>query len=222
MQPDADLIDRLAAEYALGTLRGPARRRFERWLRSDPAVRGALRAWEDRLDRLPRPPAVTPSPATWREIARRLGFERPARSVRPVVLLAIAASLVLAVGAGWMAWQQTRWQPAAEFASSTGAAAWRVEVARDGASLRIAAERVPALPAGAAHELWALPADGGAPVSLGLLPQAGTRIVLLSAAQRVAWTRAAKLAVSREPAGGSPTGLPTGPVLLVAPRSAAT
>lgn len=26
-------IDRLAAEYALGTLRGPARRRFERLLR---------------------------------------------------------------------------------------------------------------------------------------------------------------------------------------------
>ena len=31
MNPDnREIVDRLASEYALGTLRGPARRRFER------------------------------------------------------------------------------------------------------------------------------------------------------------------------------------------------
>jgi anti-sigma-K factor RskA len=39
----------------------------------------------------------------------------------------------------------------------------------------------------------------------------------LSAAQLGVLTRTMTLAVSVEPAGGSPTGLPTGPVILTAP-----
>jgi anti-sigma-K factor RskA len=69
---------------------------------------------------------------------------------------------------------------------------------------------------GRSFELWALP-DGGAPVSLGLLPAAGSVSRELSAAQRAALQSATKVAVSLEPAGGSRTGAPTGPVLYVAP-----
>ena len=42
------LLDRLAAEYVLGTLRYRARKRFERWLLS-PQVGALVSAWEDRL-----------------------------------------------------------------------------------------------------------------------------------------------------------------------------
>jgi anti-sigma-K factor RskA len=59
-----------------------------------------------------------------------------------------------------------------------------------------------------AFELWAI--AGGPPRPLGLLrPAGGERLVL--AAGTV--PRDGVLAVSLEPAGGSPTGLPTGPVL---------
>jgi anti-sigma-K factor RskA len=218
VQPDAELIDRLAAEYVLGTLRGPARRRFERWLRADANVRATVRAWEDRLTGLNRAPPVAPSADAWRGIETRLGFAPRRSAATRWAPLALAASLLLAVGGGWLVWREVRWQPAAELAAAPGATAWRVEIVRDGSELRVAAERPLPLPANAAHELWALPDDGGAPVSLGLLPQAGTRVVVLTATQRAAWSRATKLAVSREPAGGSPTGQPTGPVLLVVPR----
>ena len=77
-----------------------------------------------------------------------------------------------------------------------------------------------ALDAGKALELWILPAEGN-PVSLGLLPASGEQRRELSAAQRAALAGAKQLAVSLEPAGGSPTGLPTGPVLHVAPLSPA-
>jgi anti-sigma-K factor RskA len=70
-------------------------------------------------------------------------------------------------------------------------------------------------PAGKSYELWGLP-DGGAPVSLGLLPASGEVRRDLVAAQRVALAASTKVAVSLEPAGGSPTGAPTGPVLYVA------
>jgi anti-sigma-K factor RskA len=44
-----ELIERLAAEYALGTLHGGARRRFERLLSDRADVRLALSAWQARL-----------------------------------------------------------------------------------------------------------------------------------------------------------------------------
>jgi len=44
-----DLADRLAAEYVTGTLRGPARRRFEQLVPAHPALRAAVRRWESRL-----------------------------------------------------------------------------------------------------------------------------------------------------------------------------
>jgi anti-sigma-K factor RskA len=81
-----------------------------------------------------------------------------------------------------------------------------------------------ALEAGKAHELWILPApdvNNGNPVSLGLLPTSGEQKLTLTAAQRAALAGAKQLAVSLEPAGGSPTGLPTGPVLHVAPLKTA-
>jgi anti-sigma-K factor RskA len=40
-----ELLDRLAAEYVLGTLRGNARRHFERWLVS-PQVKEMVHGWE--------------------------------------------------------------------------------------------------------------------------------------------------------------------------------
>ena len=41
--------DRLAAAYVLGTLRGPARRRFEALLPAHPALREADEGWRLRL-----------------------------------------------------------------------------------------------------------------------------------------------------------------------------
>jgi anti-sigma-K factor RskA len=59
-----------------------------------------------------------------------------------------------------------------------------------------------------------LPANGQAPISLGLLPQNQERILQVPAAAKDLMIAA--LAVSIEPKGGSPTGAPTGDVLFTA------
>jgi anti-sigma-K factor RskA len=64
------------------------------------------------------------------------------------------------------------------------------------------------------YELWLLPAGDRAPVSLAVLGALDARFAL--SPRHVQELRSgAKLAVSVEPAGGSPAGAPTGPVILV-------
>jgi anti-sigma-K factor RskA len=71
---DPELGDRLAAEYALGTLRGPARRRFERLLPGDAYLRDLAADWEPRLNLLAESaPAVPPPARVWESIAERIG-----------------------------------------------------------------------------------------------------------------------------------------------------
>ncbi|MFB6358182.1 MAG: hypothetical protein ABEJ96_03995, partial [Thiohalorhabdaceae bacterium] len=69
-----EVCDALAAEYALGTLRGPALRRFERLLAVDEDLRWRVRRWEERLAPLaeevePR----SPPDSLWAGIEARLG-----------------------------------------------------------------------------------------------------------------------------------------------------
>ena len=91
-----ELVDRLAAEYVLGTLRGRARRRFERWLVS-PQVMQMVNAWEERLAGLePSLEKVTPPATVWRGIESRLELGRSGRA-RAVRWMALAASVLLAV-----------------------------------------------------------------------------------------------------------------------------
>lgn len=90
-----ELLDRLAAEYALGALRGRARRRFQRWLVS-PRVAALVRTWEDRLAFLEiRAVRIAPPPANvWSGIETRLELRRLAR--HPLRRwIGIAASVVV-------------------------------------------------------------------------------------------------------------------------------
>jgi anti-sigma-K factor RskA len=213
------LLDRLAAEYVLGTLRSRARRRFERWLLS-PQVGALVKAWEERLAGLePRLTPIAPPPAAWRGIEDKLEL-RKLRRQPAMRWLAIAASVVLLAIVGVLVTHQPPAQLASTQRSSlqsdTQTIYWRVEVLGDRQELDLHVDAVYDLPAGKTHELWALP-EGGAPVSLGLMPHTGEQRRVLTAAQRTALAHSRQIAVSLEPAGGSPTGAPTGPVLLVAP-----
>ena len=219
-----ELVDRLAAEYVLGTLRGRARRRFERWLVS-PQVGDIVKGWEARLAGLePQLAPVTPPATVWHGIEDKLELRKLRR--RPAARwLAIAASLAFFVMAGiLLTYRQPPDVPQLARTQESLLQAdpqtiyWRVEVLGDNQELELHVQNTYDLPAGKAHELWALP-EGGAPVSLGLLPQTGEQRRVLTPAQQAAIAGAKQIAVSLEPEGGSPTGAPTGPVLLVAPLS---
>ncbi|HYJ40146.1 MAG TPA: anti-sigma factor [Steroidobacteraceae bacterium] len=216
-----ELVDRLAAEYVLGTLRYRARRRFERWLLS-PQVGAIVKAWEDRLAGLePQLTPVTPSAAVWRGIENKLELRKMQR--RPAMRwLGVAASLIFFVAVGVFITRPPAQPPmTAQSSLQTDPQTiyWRVEVLGDNQELNLRVQTVHDLPAGKSHELWALP-EGGAPVSLGVLPHTGDHHRVLNAAQRAALANSKQIAVSLEVEGGSPTGAPT-EVLFAAPLSRA-
>jgi len=79
-------IDRLAAEYALGTLRGGARRRLEHLARTDEVVGQAVRHWQRRIAAMTElVPGVPPPESVWRAIEAQLGqaLRRPAALTAP-------------------------------------------------------------------------------------------------------------------------------------------
>jgi anti-sigma-K factor RskA len=222
-----ELVDRLAAEYVLGTLRGRARRRFERWLLS-PQVGALVKAWEDRLAGLePQLKGVTPPAGVWRGIENRLELRKLAR--RPTMRwVAIAAGVLFFGLVGMFALNQFGGDQKVELVASQKSFIqadpqtiyWRVELLGDNQEISLHVHQVHDLPPGKSHELWVIPASGGAPVSLGLLPHIGDQQRVLTAAQRAALAGAKTLAVSLEPEGGSPNGAPT-EVLLTAPLATA-
>jgi anti-sigma-K factor RskA len=224
-----ELLDRLAAEYVLGTLRFRARKRFERWLLS-PQVGALVKAWEERLAGLEPPlKAVQPPGTVWQGIESRLELRRLGRS-QVSRYLAIAASLLFFATLGVFAvyrfdggtvveTPQLAVTQKAFIEADPQTIYWRVELLGKNQELSMHVHVVHDLPPGKALELWALTASG-TPVSLGLLPATGDHHRILTPAQRAALDGAKQLAVSLEPVGGSPTGLPTGPVLHVAPLQA--
>ena len=223
-----DLVDKLAAEYAVGTLRAGARRRFEQILRHDDAVRATVERWQRYLADLPAlQPATAPLPeilcrvevqlgwreptparkALWQRIWQGTGFWRGATAVAAVVAaVAIGPNLRLA--------QQLRDAPVANAVAvlQDAQAQAAVLVTWDARTGTLSLKRLDATPLNTeqALQLWALP-PGGHPQSLGVIGH--QRAVRLTVAQPLRQVPA--LAISVEPRGGSPNPQgPTGPVVF--------
>jgi anti-sigma-K factor RskA len=77
------LVEQLAASYALGTLRGGARRRFEELARAHAPARAAALIWQGRLASVAELQAQSaPSPAVWKRIENMLNAEKEAKTMQ--------------------------------------------------------------------------------------------------------------------------------------------
>lgn len=231
---NSQLLDELAAQYVLGTLRGPARTRFERLCRQIPQATQALHRWEDRLVGLSKDiEPVKPPTYVWQKVQARLGHTRDEESRgfisnllswlrRPELVLASVAVVALSLSLVTYVTRQDV-TTIATFAESTGQPSelWRVEAANDREELIVTRATTQAIDATKDYELWALPDSGAAPISLGLMPKSGKRSLSLSEKQRLALAGASKIAISLESLGGSTTGAP-GTVLFVTSVSQAS
>jgi anti-sigma-K factor RskA len=222
-----ELVERLAAQYVAGTLRGPARRRLEALLPAHPALREAVAAWSARL--MPLTGVVAPQappPHVWRGIERRLWLQAADAAAPPswwqrlapwraISALATIAAVSLAL---WQLPQGPAQPPVIVVLQGTGGeqqgqGAFVASFSADGRALVTQPLRQVNVAADRVLELWSVP-EQGAPKSLGLISASGVTVLpreRLPAGLLRGATQA--LAVSVEPPGGSPTGAPTGPVV---------
>lgn len=203
-------FDALAAEYVLGVLDLADRMAAEERLRRDPAFAAAVAGWERRLAGLNADFApVEPSADLLPKIEARLfpvAAPKPRRNWLSWGLgVMAAAALVLAVLISAPPPQQG--VVVAELGSPASGLAY--EARHDGRNLVVTRVAGTGPGTGQDHELWIIAPDA-APVSLGLLGDQTLSVEY--PAPPPGWV----LAVSVEPAGGSPTGAPTGPVILTA------
>lgn len=221
----------LAGEYALGTLDARTARELEEAMATDPALRRAVAAWEERLAPLTTlapgeapPPnlwgrieaaldgaalaapdaAAAPRPR-WRELWRSLELWRASALGAGAVVAGLAALLLLRPVAG----PEPRLMTV--LLTSRDQPAWVVEARRDGA-IRLAAVNPRPVEADRVMQLWALPPGATVPTSLGLIPPEGQVTVTPEAVRP---EPGMLIEISLEPPGGSPTGRPTGPILFI-------
>ena len=224
---------KLAAEYVLGTLSARARRRFELYLRASPRLRQDVAEWEARLSPLNDVlPGIEPPARVWRAIAGRLGIGQAAgrglwASLSFWRVSSLASALMAVALVVFIALPEPQ---------KPGDAAAMVVVMHDiatrkpamtaswepgksgGRTLRIRVIGHAQMAPGTAWELWMLPGGDQTPVSLGLITTHETQVVAIPPGLAARLDAAQGLAMSVEPAGGSPTGRPSGPVLYAGER----
>lgn len=226
---DADDRSVAAAEYVLGTLDASTRAEFEGLLQHDADLRAEVYRWQDRLLPLAmRVPAAEPREGVWEGIAARIAPPAPIDTTAPAAndalwrsqrrwrataLFSMAASVVLAAVLVLRPVEtQVRYITLLQ-APETQRTGWLVE-ATSGERIRLVPlEAGAVVPAGKSLQFWTKPQGADRPTSLGLVDP-GTRLELpVERSPGVGEQQLFELTL--EPQGGSPTGLPTGPILFV-------
>jgi anti-sigma-K factor RskA len=220
---DAEDIDLLAAEYALGTLPADERAAVARRARTDTSLAAAIEAWELRLSPLSEtiPPREVPA-GVWQKIEARISgtggnvvaLERRLSRWRAGALAAgaIAASLAVFVGVREFTTPVPDKMLVAVLQKDPQSPAFLVSVDLDKRQLTIRPVAAKPEP-GKSYELWLVHDDLKTPRSLGIVGDEPVTVSPTLASYAPSVIEDATLAVSLEPQGGSPTGAPTGPVL---------
>lgn len=239
-----ELADRLAAAYALGTLRGGARRRFEALARQSPQLRAQALVWQERFSSLTElQPRAAPDPNVWKRIENLLPPAAPVPAAAPPLgsrldhlvsvwrrtalggLAATAASVVIGIGFATHLQQRNealtaklQSQQAMEFVAVLSDQQQNASllVTFDPQRQMLTLKRVGAMnePPDRSLQLWSV-MPGSKPRSLGLV---GDKPMTTMPDAMPEMHDKPLLAVSLEPRGGAPAGSgPTGPVLFKGP-----
>jgi len=224
---DHENIDALAAEYVIGTLELSERTAVAARRAREPRLDAAIMEWEKRLVPLiDLMPPIEPPRDIWAKIDARIASDNaiPASKVFDlerqlarwrrfaIAAGAVAALLLVAIGVREYGREQTPQNYVAVFQKDDASPAFLLSVDLGSRQLTIRPVAAQA-PPDKTYQLWIRAAQlGDKAISLGLVGEQGYSTRAALAAYDTAVVQTATFGVSLEPAGGSPTGQPTGPV----------
>ena len=215
---DPQLRQILAGEYAVGALHGRARKRFERYMRNDSALRRLVEEWQEDLAPLAQETrAVAPAPRVLEAIERRIDGDKPVAPGgwwnrvgfwRAFGVGSAAIALVLAVMATVLALRPPdALSPSyvAVLQNPAGQPALVVTGYRAPFRLKTEPLVLPAPAKGQVLQIWAIEKDTGAIRPLATAKPDSPAQVILDAEAWQLVRGAQALAVSVERAGEAPT-----------------
>jgi len=209
----------LAGEYVLGLLEGAAKLDAERRLAADATFANDVEAWRVRFGAFDDTAELQPaSDELWRRIevgvpavARRAAREPTAWTRFWNNLAALRATALGAVGLGFAIRAATQQPTMVAVLLDGNRAGAVVHAFADGRVVLVPITSIN-VPAGRALQVWTLPSRERGPVSVGLMSEA--RTLQLSLKDLPPPGPDQLFEITLEPATGSPTGRPTGPVLF--------
>jgi len=215
-----------AAEYVLGVLPAEERQIASRRVDTDTDFARLVDGWEVRLSPLASAYAEVEPPASVKAAVDRRLFASTAATPAEARAglwsslafwrgLAVAAVAALAIYIAIPYVNPPVTQPQARLVASLAADGSDVKylAVYDAAHHEVGLSHVSGeRAAGKDFELWMIEGKNP-PVSMGVIPAGSTAHIVVSPAAQQKLAQGAVLAVSLEPAGGSPTGQPTGPVV---------
>jgi len=215
-----------AGQYVLGLLEDADRNAFEAEMVQDANLRATVDRLQANFLSLDDTASAEPaSPALWDRINQSLD-QSPAQPIplRPAPRrtafapnwLAMAASVVVALGVGFLAGNLGTGQPqpimVAVLINETDATPGAIVEAFADDSVRLVPLEQFAVPAGQILQVWTLPDPATGPVSLGTFSD--PKSIHLSGPNLPPPHAGQLYEITLEPAPGSPTGRPTGPILV--------
>ncbi|TIS60456.1 anti-sigma factor [Mesorhizobium sp.] len=222
--PERGGDDLLAAEYVLGVLAADERQIVSRRIDAETGFARLVEAWELYLSPMAAAypeiaPPATVKPAIDRRLFASTATTQPRAGLwsslpfwRGLAAAAVAA-LAIYIAVPYVNPPVEQPRLVASLAADGSDVKYLVvydAAHRDVGLSHVSGERA----AGKDFELWMIEGKNP-PVSIGVIPDGQTAHMTISPAMQQKLAQGAVLAVSLEPAGGSPTGQPTGPVVAV-------
>jgi anti-sigma-K factor RskA len=220
---DPEIFEQLAIEYAVGSLKGRARKRFEALMETHFYLRAVVDAYEIKFASLVELlPDTKTSNQVWKNIEAHIQASTPQEEKKSwwktsffkqgfgIVAMAVVVSAALLLNP--MTGTATSY--AAVLESDSNAAMAMTKIQKSDMTLTVDIMKKVNVPDNMELTLWCHPKSGGIPMKMGTISESGKTTIKISKKEWRSLKNVGLLAISIEHKGDNTAAKPTGKVLL--------
>lgn len=218
-----EVFEQLAIEYAVGSMKGRARKRFEALMETHFYLQAVVNAYENKFATLVELlPDAQPSNQVWNNIEAHIKASTPQEEKISwwktnffkqgfgMVAMAVVVSAVLLLNPMTV----TPTSYAAVLESDSNVAMAMTKIQKSDMTLSVDIMKKVNIPDNMELTLWCHPKDGGMPMKMGTISESGKTSIKISKKEWRNMKDVGLLAISIEHKGDSNTMKPTGKILL--------